>query len=53
MKESKSDKDTPKANMYLNMEIVKNNFPGDLKFLYGLEEKVRTSGVQLESTQKT
>ncbi|MEP6616593.1 MAG: protein translocase subunit SecDF [Ginsengibacter sp.] len=32
-------RDTPKANMYLNMDVVKNNFPGDVKFLYGLEEK--------------
>ncbi len=32
-------KDTAKANQYLNLEVVKNNFPGDLKFLYGVEEK--------------
>jgi SecD/SecF fusion protein len=37
-------KDTPKANMYLNQEVVKNNFPGDLKFLYGLEEKDEKNG---------
>ncbi|MEO6327380.1 MAG: protein translocase subunit SecDF [Ginsengibacter sp.] len=32
-------KDTAKANEYLNLEVVKNNFPADLKFLYGNEEK--------------
>ncbi|MEO8569259.1 MAG: protein translocase subunit SecDF [Ginsengibacter sp.] len=32
-------KDTAKANEYLNMDIVKNNFPSDMKFLYGLEQK--------------
>lgn len=37
-------KDTPKANLYLNLDVVKNNFPGDLKFLYGLEEKDDKSG---------
>jgi SecD/SecF fusion protein len=32
-------KDTSKANQYLNLEVVKNNFPANLKFLYGIEEK--------------
>jgi SecD/SecF fusion protein len=32
-------KDTAKANEYLNLEVVKTNFPADLKFLYGIEEK--------------
>ena len=32
-------KDTAKANEYLNMDIVKNNFPSNMKFLYGLEQK--------------
>ncbi|MEP6950868.1 MAG: protein translocase subunit SecDF [Ginsengibacter sp.] len=32
-------KDTSKANEYLNLDIVKNNFPSNLKFLYGLQEK--------------
>ncbi|HEV8083924.1 MAG TPA: protein translocase subunit SecDF [Chitinophagaceae bacterium] len=32
-------KDTSKANEYLNMDIVKSNFPSDMKFLYGLEQK--------------
>lgn len=32
-------KDTSKANEYLNMDIVKNNFPSDVKFLYGLMQK--------------
>ncbi|HUS03124.1 MAG TPA: protein translocase subunit SecDF [Chitinophagaceae bacterium] len=31
--------DTAKANQYLNLDIVKNNFPANLKFLYGIEEK--------------
>ncbi len=32
-------KDTSKANEYLNMDVVKNNFPSDMKLLYGLEQK--------------
>ncbi|MDQ6761316.1 MAG: protein translocase subunit SecD, partial [Bacteroidota bacterium] len=32
-------RDTARANEYLNTDIVKNNFPSDLKFLYGLEQK--------------
>ncbi|MEO6637286.1 MAG: protein translocase subunit SecF, partial [Ginsengibacter sp.] len=32
-------KDTARANEYLNMDIVKNNFPSNMKFLYGLEQK--------------
>ena len=32
-------RDTSKANKYLNLDVVKNNFPSNLKFLYGLEEK--------------
>jgi SecD/SecF fusion protein len=31
-------KDTSKANQYLNLDIVKNNFPVNLRFLYGTEE---------------
>ena len=31
-------KDTSKANAYLNLDAVKNSFPANLKFLYGLEE---------------
>ena len=31
-------KDTSKVNTYLGMNIVKNNFPADLKFLYGIQE---------------
>lgn len=37
-------KDTSKVNEYLNMDIVKNNFPGNLKFLYGTEEKIEKTG---------
>ena len=32
-------KDTGRVNEYLDLEVVKNNFPGDLKFMYGIEEK--------------
>jgi SecD/SecF fusion protein len=32
-------KDTGKANQYLNLDVIKNNFPADLKFLWGIEEK--------------
>ncbi|MEO5648275.1 MAG: protein translocase subunit SecF, partial [Chitinophagaceae bacterium] len=32
-------KDTALANKYLSMDMVKANFPADLKFLYGIEEK--------------
>ena len=32
-------KDTAKANEYLNMDVVKNNFPANIKFLYGLAAK--------------
>jgi SecD/SecF fusion protein len=32
-------KDTAKANEYLRLDVVKNSFPVDLKFVYGLEEK--------------
>ena len=32
-------KDTAKANSYLSMDVVKNTFPADVKFLYGIEEK--------------
>ena len=33
------EKDTAKVNDYLNMDVVKNNFPSNLKFLYGIEQK--------------
>jgi len=32
-------KDTSKLNEYLRLEIVRNNFPADAKFLYGAEVK--------------
>ena len=38
------EKDTAKVNEYLNLDVVKNNFPLNLKFLYGLEEKDEKSG---------
>ncbi|KAA9040658.1 protein translocase subunit SecDF [Ginsengibacter hankyongi] len=38
------EKDTAKVNEYLNLDVVKNNFPANLKFLYGLEEKDEKSG---------
>lgn len=37
-------KDTSKVNQYLNNEVVKNSFPADLKFLFGIEEKDQKSG---------
>ncbi len=37
-------KDTAKANEYLRLDVVKNNFPANIKFLYGLEEKDAKSG---------
>ena len=37
-------KDTSLANQYLNMDIVRNNFPPNIKFLYGLEEKNDKTG---------
>jgi len=38
------EKDTAKANAYLDMDVVKNNFPVNLKFEYGLEEKDEKTG---------
>ena len=38
------EKDTAKVNEYLNLDVVKNNFPVNLKFLYGLEEKDEKTG---------
>ncbi|HSN08505.1 MAG TPA: hypothetical protein VLS85_05680, partial [Hanamia sp.] len=32
-------KDTSLANKYLDMDVVRNNFPPNIKFLYGLEQK--------------
>ncbi|MCO5286037.1 MAG: protein translocase subunit SecDF [Chitinophagaceae bacterium] len=32
-------KDTSLANKYLNMDVVKSEFPGNIKFLYGTEQK--------------
>ena len=37
-------KDTSLANQYLSMDIVKNNFPPNIKFLYGLEQKNEKTG---------
>ena len=37
-------KDTARANEYLNLDVVKNNFPSNIKFLYGMEEKDEKSG---------
>jgi SecD/SecF fusion protein len=42
-------KDTARANEYLNLDVVKNNFPGNLKFLYGIEEKDEKSGKKFVS----
>ena len=38
------EKDTPRVNQYLNLDVVKNNFPANLKFLYGSEQKDEKSG---------
>lgn len=35
------EKDTSKLNQYLNLDVVKNNFPANAKFLYGIEQKGR------------
>ncbi len=32
-------KDTALVNHYLSLDVVRNNFPGNLKFLYGLQQK--------------
>lgn len=32
-------KDTAKLNEYLNLDVVRNKFPNNVKFLYGAEEK--------------
>jgi len=42
-------KDTGRANEYLNLDVVKNNFPSNIKFLYGIEEKDEKSGKKFVS----
>jgi len=37
-------KDTSLANKYLDISVVKNNFPPNIKFLYGLEQKNEKNG---------
>ncbi|MEO8823705.1 MAG: protein translocase subunit SecD, partial [Ginsengibacter sp.] len=37
-------RDTSVANRYLSMDVVKNNFPPNIKFLYGLEQKNEKTG---------
>jgi SecD/SecF fusion protein len=37
-------KDTAVANEYLSMDVVKNNFPGNIKFLYGMQQKDAKTG---------
>jgi len=37
-------KDTALANKYLGMDVVKSNFPGNIKFLYGTEQKNEKTG---------
>src|SRR5690606_3576980 len=32
-------KDTAKLNKYLNLDVVKNKFPNNMKFVYGAESK--------------
>ena len=38
------EKDTPTVNRYLNLDAVKNDFPANARFLYGLEETDEKSG---------
>ncbi|HTB51961.1 MAG TPA: protein translocase subunit SecDF [Ferruginibacter sp.] len=37
-------KDTGTYNYYMSLDAVKNNFPGNCKFLLGVEEKVEKTG---------
>lgn len=37
-------KDTAQANKYLKMDVVRSNFPGNVKFLYGTEQKIEKTG---------
>ncbi len=37
-------KDTARYYNYMNLELVKNNFPPDVKFLFGVEEKNEKTG---------
>ena len=37
-------RDTSLANKYLSMDVVRNNFPPNIKFLYGLEQKNDKTG---------
>ncbi len=37
-------KDTGTFNSYMNLDVVKNSFPADMKFLLGIEEKVEKTG---------
>ncbi|MEN9568888.1 MAG: hypothetical protein RL172_119 [Bacteroidota bacterium] len=37
-------KDTGTFNNYMNLDVVKAAFPADMKFLYGVEEKVEKTG---------
>ena len=37
-------KDTAVVNQYLSLDVVKNNFPSNIKFLYGLQQKAEKTG---------
>src|SRR5256714_7806984 len=39
-------KDTPTVNSYLNNPVVKNTFPGDLKFLWGKQDRDENGKLQ-------
>ncbi len=39
-------KDTGVFNSYMNLEAVKNNLPADVKFMFGVEEKVVKTGAR-------
>ena len=37
-------KDTALANKYLSMDVVRNNFPANIKFLYGMQQRNENTG---------
>lgn len=39
-------KDTGVFNTYINLEAVKNSFPGDVKFLLGVQERAEKTGLR-------
>lgn len=39
-------KDTGTFNNYISQDVVKNNFPADVRFLYGIEERNEKNGIR-------